>query len=106
MSAQESRAVVTVVIAGEEYVIRTDATPDYTLECADYLDRMIANIQENSKLVEGHKVAILAGLALTDQLFQARAETEALHREIARLADRLSADIERRLATPDLASQS
>lgn len=105
MSAQEGRAVVTVTIAGEEYMIRADATPDYTLECADYLDRIIAGIQEKSKVVEGHKTAILAGLALTDQLFQARAETEALHREIARLAERLSADIERRLAAPDLASQ-
>jgi cell division protein ZapA len=105
VSAQESRAVITVTIAGEEYVIRTDATPEYTRDCADYLDRTIAGIQEKSKIIEAHKTAILAGLALTDQLFQARAETEALHREIARLADRLSADIERRLAAPDLASQ-
>lgn len=105
MSTHESRAVVTVVIAGEEYVIRTDATPEYTYDCADYLDRTIASIQEKSKIIEGHKTAILAALALTDQLFQARAETEALQREIARLADRLSADIERRLAAPDLALQ-
>jgi cell division protein ZapA len=97
--------VVTVVIAGEEYMIRTDATPDYTRDCADYLDRTIAGIQQNSKIVEGHKTAILAALALTDQLFQARAEAEALRSELARLADRLSADIERKMAAGDLALQ-
>jgi cell division protein ZapA len=97
--------VVTVVIAGEEYMIRTDATPDYTRDCADYLDRTIAGIQQNSKIVEGHKTAILAALALTDQLFQARAEAEALQSELARLADRLSADIERKMAAGDLALQ-
>jgi cell division protein ZapA len=104
LSEDGSRSVVTVVIAGEEYVIRTDATPDYTRDCADYLDRTIAGIQQKSKIIEGHKTAILAALALTDQLFQARAEAEALHREIGRLADRLSADIERKMAGTDLAS--
>lgn len=97
--------MVTVVIAGEEYVIRTDATPDYTRDCADYVDRTIAGIQQNSKVIEGHKTAILAALALTDQLFQARAEVEALHREINRLAERLTTDIERKLASADLAQQ-
>jgi cell division protein ZapA len=105
MSAQESRSVVTVEIAGEEYVIRTDATPEYTRDCAAYLDRTITGIQEKSKIIEGHKTAILAALALTDQLFQARAEAEALHREIGRLADRLRADIERKMAPTDLASR-
>jgi len=104
VSVQGGKAVVTVVIAGEEYVIRTDATPDYTRDCADYVDRTIAGIQQNSKLIENHKTAILAALALTDQLFQARAAVEALQHEIARLADRLSNDIERTLAASDLAS--
>lgn len=104
MSEQGAKSVVTVVIAGEEYVIRADATPDYTRDCADYVDRTIAGIQQNTKLVEGHKAAILAALALTDQLFQARAEAEALRRELARLADRLRSDVERTLAAADLAS--
>jgi cell division protein ZapA len=104
LSEQGSRSVVTVVIAGEEYLIRTDATPDYTRDCADYLDRTIAGVQQMSKIVEVHKTAILAALALTDQLFQARAEAEALRREISRVADRLSADIEEEMAAADLAS--
>lgn len=103
MSKQGSKAVVTVVIAGEEYVIRADATPDYTRDCADYVDRTMAGIQQKAKPIEVHKTAILAALALTDQLFQARAEVEALQREIAKLADRLSSDIERTLAGTDLA---
>lgn len=105
MSDQGARSIVTVVIAGEEYLIRTDATPDYTRDCADYLDSTIAGIQQKSKIVEVHKTAILAALALTDQLFQARAEAESLRREITRVADRLSSDIEQKMAAADLAAR-
>ena len=76
-------------IAGEEYTIRAEATPDYTRECAAFVDTG-AQIERQGALVEGHKAAILAALSLTDQLFQARAETEALRREIARLAEKLA----------------
>jgi len=103
MGEQGKRSVVTVVIGGEEYLIRADATPDYTRDCADYVDRTIATIQERSKVIEGHKTAILAALALTDQLFQARAEIDRLREQVDKLADRLSTDIERRLSTRDLA---
>jgi cell division protein ZapA len=104
VSERTPKAIVTVEIAGDEYTIRADATPDYTRECAAYVDRTISEIQRKGPLVEGHKTAILAALALTDQLFQARAEAEALKREVARLADRLVADIEAKMTAEDLAS--
>jgi cell division protein ZapA len=86
--------VVTVRIAGDEYSIRSDASPDYTEECAAYVERTVTEIIGHGALVEGHKAVILTALSLTDQLFQARAEVEAMRREIARLASRLSAEIE------------
>lgn len=98
--------VVTVEIAGEAYSIRTDATPDYTRECAAFVDRTITEIEGQTALVEAHKAAILAALSLADQLFQARAETASLRDEIARLAGKLAADIETRLAEQGLASRS
>ncbi len=100
------KTVVTVEIAGEEYTIRAEATPDYTRECARYVDATIAQIERQGGLVEVQKAAILAALSLTDQLFQARAEVDALRRELARLARELTADIEARVDAHDLASRA
>lgn len=102
MSDRSSKTVVTVTIAGEEYTIRADATPDYTRECAEYVDRTISEIERQGGLIEAHKTAILAALALTDQLFQARAEADALRLEVARLAGGLAADVEARMQAADL----
>ncbi len=97
------RNPVSVIIGGEEYRIRAEATPDYTRECAAYLDRILAEVQQGP-MMEGHRATILAALSITDQLFQARAELELLHSEIGRLSAKLAADIEAELVPEDLAS--
>ncbi len=98
------RSVVTVEIAGEEYTLRADTTPDYAKECASHVDHTITEILQGGALVQTHKAAILAALSLTDQLFQARRETDALRAEIGRLAERLTADVRARLEPSDSAS--
>jgi len=102
--SNRTKTVVTVEIAGEEYTIRADASPEYTRECAAYVDQTISQIEQQAALVEAHKAAILAALSLADQLFQARAETDALRDEIARLAGNLAEGIDARLDTSGLAS--
>lgn len=104
MNQATTKSTVTVVIAGEEYTIRAEASPEYMRECAAFVDHTISQVMRQRTLVEAHKAAILAALSLTDQLFQARAETEALRREIARLAEKLTADIEATVPAGDLAS--
>jgi cell division protein ZapA len=98
------RTVTTVQIAGEEYAIRSEASQEYTLECARHVDEAIAEIMSRGTLVEAHKAAILAALALADQLFQARGEVDAMREELATRAARLVAEIETRLSAGDLAS--
>ena len=97
MSPNPQKTVVSVEIAGEEYTIRADATPEYTRECAAYVDRAITDILEQGSLIQAHKAAILAALAITDQLFQARGEAEAVRDATARAARELASDIEARL---------
>jgi len=101
-----AKTIVTVEIAGEEYTIRSEASPDYTLQCARYLDETISQIERQSGLVEVQKAVILAALSLTDQLFQARAEADALRRDLAALARDLAEGIESRLGASDLASET
>ena len=98
MSTPE-RTVVTVEIGGEEYNIRALASPEYTKDCAAYVDRTLSEIMKQSSLVQVHKGAILAALALADELFQTRAQLDAVRTEVTERAVTLSSAIEQRLAS-------
>ena len=63
---------VRVVIGGEEYAVRSELPPEYTREVAAYLDAALKRVKDILPMVESHKAAILAALAITDELFQAR----------------------------------
>lgn len=99
-------SVVNVAIAGEEYAIRTQATAEYTVACARHVDQKISEILGAGSLIQAHKAGILAALAVTDELFQARREMEQLRAEAERLATRLAATIDERLGAADLAARS
>jgi cell division protein ZapA (FtsZ GTPase activity inhibitor) len=103
MAAEKN--VVTVVIAGDEYHIRAEATPEYTRECARYLDATITEITRSSRTVmDPHRAAILAALSLADQLFQTRRELEAVNADSAATVSRMSEKIEGKLASLGLAA--
>jgi cell division protein ZapA len=97
VSQAPERTTVVVEIAGEQYAIRAQASPEYTRECAAYVDRTLSEIMRQGSLVQAHKGAILAALALADELFQARSELDTLRTEVTRRADRLGAEIDDRL---------
>jgi cell division protein ZapA len=68
----EKRHVAKVSIVGEEYTIRSDATPEHTKAVAAYLDREIRKVLGANSLIETHKAAILAAMQITDELFRER----------------------------------
>ena len=92
MSAKQKHSV-TVRIAGEEHTIRSNADPEYTKQCARYVDERIHEIRKQAGLLEGHKAAILAALSIADECFQARDEAVSTREEsesgARKLADRL-----------------
>lgn len=96
MIEQPEKTVISVQIAGEEYKIRADATPEYTRDCAAYVDRTITAILEGGSTLQVSRAAILGALAITDELFRARRQIEAVRAESGRRAGRLAADIEAR----------
>lgn len=99
------KTVVTVVIAGDEYNIRAEATPEYTRECARYVDATIIEITRSSRSVmDPHRAAILAALSLADQLFQTRRELEAVHADCASTVGEIAAKIEAKLTALGLAA--
>ena len=67
-----AKNAVRVTIGGEEYTVRSELPPEYTREVAAYLDAALKRVRDSLPMVETHKAAILAALAITDELFQAR----------------------------------
>jgi len=69
---------VKVTIVDEEYTIRSERDPDYTRQVAGYVDQAIRRVLHAGPMVESHKAAILAALALTDELFESRKQQQEL----------------------------
>jgi len=84
------RTAVKVTIGGEEFTVRSELPPEYTQEVAAYFDKLLRSIRSGASTVEAHKVAILAGLAVTDELFQARRGDTELAGRITSLVEELT----------------
>ena len=85
-----TKSAVRVFIGGEEYTVRSEVPPEYTREVAAYLDAALKRVRDSLPMVESHKAAILAGLAITDELFQARRGDRELADRISAMADDLA----------------
>jgi cell division protein ZapA len=81
------KQAVKVVIGGEEYSVRSELPAEYTREVAAYLDAALKRVRDSLPMVETHKAAILAALAITDELFQARREDRHVADRLSQLAD-------------------
>jgi cell division protein ZapA len=66
------KTTIKVMIGGDEYSLRSDRPAEYTKAVAEYVDRALKDVLSAGSLVESHKAAILAALAITDELFQVR----------------------------------
>lgn len=94
---QNSRSSVTVEIAGERHVLRSDAPPEYTHAVAAHVDTTIRRMGPNASL-DPQRTAILAALFITDELFRLRDEVKQLREEVDRRAAVLADLLERSAA--------
>jgi cell division protein ZapA len=85
-----SKNAVRVMIGGEEFTVRSELPPEYTREVAAYLDAALKRVRDTLPGVETHKAAILAALAITDELFQARRGDRDIANRLAAMADELA----------------
>ncbi len=75
--------VVRVRIFGQEYGVKGDADADYIKKVAEYVDAKMRDVEET--LTQGSsplKIAVLAALNLTDELFMAWEERDKLKNDI------------------------
>jgi len=85
-----TKNAVRVIIGGEEYTVRSELPPEYTREVAAYLDAALKRVRDTLPMVESHKAAILAALAITDELFQARHGDSEIADRLTAMADDLA----------------
>jgi cell division protein ZapA len=66
------KSIITVNIFGNEYTIKGVAEPDYIMTLANYLNNKMAEVQEATGLKDVKKIAILAAINISDELFDAK----------------------------------
>jgi len=86
----QAKHAVKVTIGGEEYTVKSELPPEYTREVAAYVDAALKRVRDLVPMVETHKAAILAALAITDELFQARRGDREMAARLGALGDDLA----------------
>ncbi len=81
---------VKVTIYGTDYPVKGEADAEYIEEVAAYVDTKMREVAGSLSVKSTTKVAILAALNITDELFTLRAEQSDYGGEIEKRLDRLS----------------
>ncbi len=70
----ETSDILKINIYGTEYPIKSDSDTDreYIKKVAEYVDKKMREIDQNTQAKSSLKVAILAALNIADELFQER----------------------------------
>ncbi len=91
---------IRVSIFGEEYPLRAEGEADteYMTRVADHVDRAMRKIADRSPSMPTNKVAILAALNITDEMFSSQRETERKSIALQTRAHMLREKLEARLA--------
>jgi cell division protein ZapA len=75
---EQEKKTVRVNIYGTEYPIRGVADEQYIRRVAEYVDEKMREVDKKIAVKSALKVAILAALNITDELFKAISEKEEL----------------------------
>ncbi len=84
------RHSVKIQLGGTELTVSSEHPPEYTREVAAHFDAVLARIRGSIPSVDAHRAALLAGLAITDELFQARQGDAEQSARLTGLTERLT----------------
>ena len=97
MPMEEKRGPIRVNIFGTEYPIRGDADPAYVEKIAQFVDTKMREVSKQLSLPSMTKVAILAAMNITDELFKERAEREKTVSQFEERAAKMTGWLEKEL---------
>ena len=81
---------VTVTIYGHEYTLKGEADSGYVEKVADFVDRKMCEVAENSAVASTAKVAILAAINIADELFRERQKRREALAALDKRADKIA----------------
>ena len=81
---------VEVQIGGLKLLVSSDHPADYTREVAAHFEQALQRIRSALPTVDNQRAAILAGLAVTDELFQTRQTSAATDHRVSAVTERLA----------------
>jgi cell division protein ZapA len=88
---------IEVEIYGQRYVVTGAADEEYVKRCANFVDTQIRVLAQGMKTATRAKLAVLAALNITHQMFQAEQTRQQGEAEIDRRALSLMESIEEQL---------
>lgn len=80
---------VEVEIFGQKYLIKGDGDPDYIRQLAEFVDSKMREVHGKLQLSTPGKIAVLAALNITHELFNIRKEMEEQESLIANKTEKL-----------------
>jgi len=86
-----------VEIFGQEYKIKGVGNPQYIHKIAGYVDKKMREIAHSSGIMSQSRIAILAALNITDELYQVRETREKAERELESQAEKLGELLEEKI---------
>jgi cell division protein ZapA len=86
---------VSVDVAGQKFILKTDADDDYVRSLARYVNDKIADAKASSRTVATQSLAILAALQITDELFQSRRRDADFRKKVKTRSQRILELLER-----------
>ncbi len=84
---------IRVNIFGSEYTLVSDSDENYVKEIAQYIDEKMRAIDKHHSIKSTAKVAILAALNITEELFQERLYRQKLLDQLDEEAKRLNREL-------------
>jgi cell division protein ZapA len=86
-----------VEIFGQEYKIKGVGNPQYIHKIAGYVDKKMREIAHSSGIMSQSRIAILAALNITDELYQVREAREKAEQELGLQAAKLGELLEEKI---------
>lgn len=88
----EQENLVRVSIFGQEYTVKAKADSDYIADVARYVDKQMRDVEETlSSTQSGMRIAILAAMSITDDLFAVRRDRDKV---VEKIEDKSAALVE------------
>ena len=88
---------VKIEIYGQTYHIEGELQPDYVEELAGYVDRKMREVARSTRTVDSVRVAVLAALAIADELHALRQSRDDGREKLRERAERCLKLVERAL---------